>query len=497
MSRELIKSLVIIFISFILVFPARADNKSEQIDQLMQTYYEYGRFNGAILVTEHGQVIYRKGFGYANMEWNIPNTPETKFRLASISKQFTAMLILQLVAEGKLNLDDKLSEYLPYYRKDTGGKITVYNLLTHTAGIPNYTSLPAFWPAKIRDPLPADSLIVKYCSGDLEFESGTKYNYSNSGYVILGAIIEQVSGGKKYEQVLQEKIFSPLGMSNSGYDHQETILSNRAAGYSRDFFNFRNADYLDMSLPFAAGALYSTVDDMYLWDQALYTDKLLSAYYSDIMFKPYLNNYACGWGVNKIPTGVAGDSTLAVMHSGGINGFNTHIRRLVADRHLIVVLMNAPGANIDEICQKVTAILYDHPYLPPKKSAAETLARMIVESGTETADKFYQKIRTAEGDNYDFSENEFNNLGYQLLGQNKNKEAIRVFKWNMDAHPASANTYDSLAEAYMTAGDKENAIFYYNKALEMLDKDINIAPTFKEQLRTGAKKRLRQLKGEE
>jgi len=476
----------------LLTIPCPANEKSDQIDKLMQTYQNYNQFNGVILVAEHSQVIYRQGFGYANMEWNIPNTPETRFRLASISKQFTVMLIMQLVEEGKLKLDGTLSTYLRYYRKDNGEKITIYHLLTHTSGIPSYTNLRTFWPVKIRDSFQPDSLIVKYCSGDLEFEPGSKFNYNNSGYVILGSIIEHTTG-KLYEQVLREKIFDPLGMTNSGYDHNKTVLPKRATGYDKDFINFFNSDYIDMSVPFAAGGLYSTIDDMYLWDQALYTDRLLSSKYREIMFSPYLNNYAFGWGVNRVPKGVAGDSTLAITHSGGINGFNTRIIRLVEDRNLIVVLMNAPGANINEICQKIIAILYDYPYVPPKKSVAATLALVIMESGIESAEKTYQKIKTDESAIYDFNENEFNNLGYYLLQRAKYIEAIQVFKWNTDASPTSVNTYDSLAEAYLLSGDKINAIFYYTKAIEMLEQDKNITPAFRQQLREGATEKLKQL----
>ena len=156
--------------------------------------------------------------------------------------------------------------------------------------------------------------------------------------------------------------------------------------------------------------------------------------------------------------------------------------------------MNAPGSDINEICQKVTAILYDHPYLPPKRPAAESLGRIVMESGIETAENSYQNLKTKQAADYDFNENEFNNLGYYLLGLTKYKEAIAVFKWNVNDHPTSANTYDSLAEAYMTAGDKENAVFYYTMALEKLEQDTNITPAFRQQLRDGATEKLKRLK---
>jgi CubicO group peptidase (beta-lactamase class C family) len=221
---------------------------------MLSLYQKYGQFNGSALVADNGKVIYKKGFGLANMEWDIPNAPDTKFRLGSITKQFTATLILQLVEQGKIKLDGKLIDYLPEYRKDTGAKVTIHNLLSHTSGIPSYTSLPGFFQNVSRNPYTVDEFIKKYASGDLEFEPGTKFVYDNSGYFLLGAIVEKVTG-KPYEQVLKENIFDPLGMKNTGYDHWGTILNKRATGYSRSPRGFQTASYLDMSIPYAAGSL--------------------------------------------------------------------------------------------------------------------------------------------------------------------------------------------------------------------------------------------------
>ncbi len=232
-SRNYVKTLALVLLA-VLAFQVSvsAQDKATKIDQLVSRYNKYGQFNGSVLVADNGKVIYKKGFGLANMEWNIPNQPDTKFRLGSITKQFTATLILQLVEQGKVKLDGKLTDYLPDYRKDTGDKVTIHNLLSHTSGIPSYTSLPGFMTNVSRNPYPVDDFIKKYASGDLEFEPGTKFVYDNSGYFLLGAIIEKVTG-KPYEQVLRENIFDPLGMKNTGYDHWGTILEKRATGYTR------------------------------------------------------------------------------------------------------------------------------------------------------------------------------------------------------------------------------------------------------------------------
>jgi CubicO group peptidase (beta-lactamase class C family) len=189
----------------------------------------------------------------ANLEWQIPNDLQTKFEIGSMTKQFTAVLVLQFVNEGRIQLEGRISDYLPYYRKDTGSRVTVSELLSHTSGIPNFLSSPEFLegPAS-RTSYTVRDFVAGYCSGDQRFEPGTKFEYSNSGYFLLGAILEQVSG-KTYEQLLQEQIFSPLGMKNSGYAHSETVLPHRAAGYERSQAGLGNARFYDMPIPFAAG----------------------------------------------------------------------------------------------------------------------------------------------------------------------------------------------------------------------------------------------------
>src|SRR6185503_7383232 len=229
---------------------ALAQDHAAKIQELLALAHKYRQFNGSALVAENGKVTYKGAFGMANMEWNIPNTPETRFRLGSITKQFTATLILQLVEQGKIKLDGKLSDYLPDYRKDIGDKVTIHHLLTHTSGIPSYTGLPGFFDNVSRNPYKVTDFVKKYASGDLEFEPGSTFRYNNSGYFLLGAIIEKVTG-KSYEQALKENVLDPIGMNNTGYDHHDTILLKRAAGYVKTADGYDNAPYLDMSIPYA------------------------------------------------------------------------------------------------------------------------------------------------------------------------------------------------------------------------------------------------------
>jgi CubicO group peptidase (beta-lactamase class C family) len=457
---------------FVFQFYAFPQTKVETIDSLIQAYNDIGQFNGTALVAVEGKVIFKKGYGLANREWNIPNKPDTKFRLGSITKQFTSMLILQLVEQGKIDLQGKLSDYLPYYRKDTGSQVTVHHLLTHSSGIPSYTGLPNFFEEVSRDPYSVKDCVEKFCSGDLEFEPGSKFLYNNSGYFILGAIIEELTG-KTYEEVLKEKILDPLGMKDTGYDHHSTILPKRATGYDNVFDGYENSPYLDMSLPYAAGSLYSTVEDLYLWDQALYTDKLLSKDLKELLFKKHIGNYGYGWAVAQKKLSDSKEKLNIVAHGGGINGFNTTIERHVDKKNLIVLLNNTPGANLGQMSVAITKIIFDKPYSLPKKSIANVMYETMKEKDFQAAVKQYETLKKNNSDEYIFSARELNNLGYFLLRKKKMQEAIEIFKFNIKIYPKYANGYDSLAEAYLEAGKINEAIKNYAKAIEMDLSNLN------------------------
>ena len=451
---------------------APAQDTAAKIQEVLTLAHKYQQFNGSALVATNGKVIYKGGFGMANMEWNIPNTPDTKFRLGSITKQFTSMVTLQLVEQGKLKLDGKVSDYLPEYRKDVGGKVTIHHLLTHTSGIPSYTSQPGFFENVSRNPYKVDEFVKKYASGDLEFEPGSKFSYNNSGYFLLGAIIERITG-KPYEQVLKENIFEPLGMKNTGYDHHDTIMAKRATGYSKTADGFRNAPYLDMSIPYAAGSLYSTVEDLFLWDQSLYTDKLLSAQSKELMYKPFLEDYAYGWAVRNASFKQSDQPVQLIEHGGGINGFTTIIRRFPKEKNLVVLLDNTGTGYLDRLSESISRILYNQPYEQPKMSAVSVLEDTIRAKGIEAGIAQYRELKAKQSATYDFSEGELNQLGYRLLRSGKAKESIEIFKLNVEAYPQGFNTYDSLAEAYASVNERDLAIQNYKKSVELNPKNVN------------------------
>jgi CubicO group peptidase (beta-lactamase class C family) len=469
-------ALVAVLVFLLLSSLGTAQDKADRIDGLMKLYADYGQFNGTVLVAENGKIIYKKGFGLADMEWNIPNKPDIKFRLGSITKQFTSMLVLQLVEEGKLSLEGKLSEYLPYYREDTGKKVTIHHLLTHTSGIPSYTNLPNFEREISRNPYAVEEFVKKFCSGNLEFEPGAKFSYNNSGYFLLGAVIEKITG-KTYEKVLEERIFKPLEMKSSGYDHYAAIMPGRAAGYEQSLDGYSNSPYLDMSLPYAAGSLYSTVEDLYIWDQALYTDRLLSAKMKELLFQPHVQTpggaYGYGWAVGKKKLPQSKREVSFVAHGGGINGFSSLIERYVDDKHLIVLLNNTGGTNLGEMSTSISRILYGEPYDPPKKSIARTLYKAMREKSLEAAISQYRELKKASPQGFDFRPAELNQLGYALLQAERIDDAIKIFLLNVEAYPEYANGYDSLAEAYAAKGEKGLAIKNYAKSLELDPNNAN------------------------
>jgi CubicO group peptidase (beta-lactamase class C family) len=351
-------SIIAVVLLFLLgVTSGFAQDIKPQVDELINAYMKMDKFTGSILIAKDGKILVSKGYGMANRELDVINTPQTKFRLGSVTKQFTALAIMQLQERGLLNVNDPIKKYIPDY--PSGDKITIHHLLTHTSGIPNLTDFPDFTETMMI-PSPVEKTIERFKNKPLEFEPGEKFSYSNSGYVLLGYLIEKISG-KSYESFLNENIFQPLNMTNTGYDHNSTILKNRASGYSLDKDELINAPYIDMSLPIGGGALYSTVEDLYLWDRALYTEKLVSKASLEKMFTPFKEDYGYGWTITEL------FKRKRISHSGGINGFSCNISRYVNDDACIIVLSNFEYAPVGQIGKDLAAIVFGEKYELPKE----------------------------------------------------------------------------------------------------------------------------------
>lgn len=453
-----------------------AQTKAQKVNRLLSLYSSAGQFNGAALVSENGKIVFRGSFGNANLEWGVPNTPDTKFRIGSITKSFTAILALQLVEQGKLKLDGKITHYLPDFSPRNGDRITINQLLTHTSGLPDYNNVPEFFRL-VQSGLLSDADILKRISEyDLLFEPGTKFNYSNDGYRVLGAIIERVTV-KSYEQVLRENILDPIGMKNSGYASRNLVVSKRAYGYQKSLTGIENAPYYEAS---PASGMYSTVDDLYLWGQVLEGNRVLSPGSNSLIWSvsPYGNAY--GWLISKLPTG-PGDNNIKIMSEGAVFGFFARFVIVRRDNYKIILLTNVRGGTnyLPEIEEGITNILDGKPYRSPKPSIAEFLLSIIQRQGVEQAVREYHVLKSARFEAYNFGVNELNNLGYLLIRSRKISEAIAIFKLNTEAYPQSSNAFDSLGEAYMLSGDRERAILSYQRAAELNPQNSNAVEMLK------------------
>jgi CubicO group peptidase (beta-lactamase class C family) len=314
-----------------------------------------------VLVVQDGRPVLRKGYGLAEVELSVPIRPDMVFRVGSVTKQFTAACILRLVEEGRLALSDDLTKYLPDY--PTGGRrVTIEQLLTHTSGIKNYTEIPARYPSRLREDWTLTQLIDFFKNAPFDFEPGTRWHYDNSGYVLLGAILEKVTG-KAYADLVSDWIFTPLGMKDTRYGSEAPIIPGRVAGYQRTPGGTVNAYYLSMTQAFSAGGLVSTVDDLAKWQTALDSGAILSPESRRRMWTPVTlpdgtkTRYGFGWGIWSY------EGHAVVEHGGRINGFATASMRMPDDHVYVAVLSNCLGcAETRALGLRAASILIGKPF---------------------------------------------------------------------------------------------------------------------------------------
>lgn len=363
---------ILLFVSSNILAQSVAPNQTTaaKIDEYMNAAVKVNNFSGSILIARDGQTVISKGYGMANYELDVPNAPQTVFRLGSITKSFTATGVMMLQERGKLNVNDSICKYLNDC-PTAWQPVTIRHLLTHTSGIPSYTELPDYNKMMML-PVTHAEMIGRFRDKPLEFAPGEKADYNNSGFYLAGVIIERVSG-KTYEEFLQENIFTPLGMTNTGYDSHRRIIKNRAAGYAMPGGTRINSPYIDLTVPFAAGALVSTVEDLFKFDQALYGEKLLTRKSLDEMFTPFKNNYGYGWD-NLMELG------RRKIEKGGIsNGFTANLSRFTDDRVTIIALGNNTNSHVRAATLDLAAIVFGAPYKIPQERRAIKVDRKTLE----------------------------------------------------------------------------------------------------------------------
>jgi len=334
------------------------------MDQVVRAAADEGAFSGSVLVARGGQVLLDQGYGLANREWDVANDGDTRFRLASVSKQFTAVAALLLSERGRLDLDAPIHAYLPD-APAAWDAVTTRLLLTHGSGIPDFTRDADYDALKVRPTTPAE-LIARLRDRPLAFRPGEKWAYSNSGYVVATAVIEAASG-ERYADFVQANLFAPLGMTASGYDSHAAIVPHRAAGYVPTGEGVANADYVDISVPQGAGGLYSTTRDLLKWEEGLFGGRLLKPESLAALTTPYRDGYALGLVVRTE------DGDAVVSHSGGIEGFNTYLGRDLGAGLTVVVLGNLNGAAPEKLGRDLMTLARGGTVTLPRERRAFTL----------------------------------------------------------------------------------------------------------------------------
>ena len=358
------KNIILILVLFV-QHSCFAQNEAAGIDTLLNVYNRLSQFNGSALVAKNGTILLNKGYGYRNAETGELNDEHSIFQLGSVTKQFTSAVILKLQSGNKLSVADKLSKYFPDYPK--GDSITIKELLTHTSGIYNYTNDENFMKNEITKPKNREQMMALFENKPLDFSPGTAWSYSNSGYSLLGYIIEKVAK-TSYEKAIQDYIFSPLKMTHSGFDFTDLKSPEKTIGYFvLNAHDTMKAPIVDSTISFSAGAIYSTTGDLYRWSQALENNSILSASQQNEAYTPVKNNYGYGWGIDSI------DGKRRLSHNGGIPGYITTISRVPADDVTIILLSNTSDQTIGKISNSIYAILYHQKYELPKERKAVSL----------------------------------------------------------------------------------------------------------------------------
>src|SRR5437764_6860860 len=403
-SATIISILIVIALSMSCV--CFAQEPVSRMEQVIQSYVDGKKFMGTVLVAQNGKILLDKGYGSANLEWNIPDSPSTKFRIGSMTKQFTAAAILLLEERGKLKTDDLIKKYMPD-APAAWDKITIFNLLTHTSGIPSFTSFPDYRSTEVTQTTP-EKLVERFRDKPLDFQPGEKWDYSNSGYVLLGYLLEKISG-QTYKEFIQENIFKPLGMNDSGYDSNSAIIPHRASGYTPTPNGPVNAGYIDMSIPFSAGALYSTTADLWRWEQGLFGGKVLTTASLKKMTTPFKNDYAYGLAVRTA------HGYTVIEHGGGIEGFNTQLAYDPDRKLAVIVLGNLNGGAPGEIAGELMSLLHGERVVLPSERKEMTVSTDVLRQyvGTYQLAPTFSIVITLEGN--------------RLMSQATNQPALPLF----------------------------------------------------------------------
>ncbi len=444
----------------------------KEFDKLLSENYSVSKPGATALVYKDGKTLYRKAIGMANIELQVPMKPENVFEIGSITKQFTAVSILMLVEQDKLKLDDEITKFIPDYPTH-GKRITVQHLLNHTSGIKSYTSIPSFMDVARKDMKPLE-LVDFFKNEPMDFDPGEKWLYNNSGYVLLGYIIEKVSG-QSYPNFIEEHIFKKLGMKNSYYGSESQIIPDRASGYSPKDGGFQNADYLSMTLPYAAGSIMSNIDDMLLWNKAVHDNKLITKESKELAFTNSslnngdLTNYGYGWMMNEI-SGVP-----SIEHGGGIFGYVTAGIYVPSENVYVIILTNQDGVSPENAAIKMAALALGKPYLKPNAAISLTTEQLSKWIGNyEFEGDVIRTISLEDGKLYSQREgSEKLPLFAVLENQLYFEEGTSHYEFSMENGKKVTRLQDRMQKAKGMETDKKSAT-----EKEVIEIDTNMLPDY-------------------
>jgi len=502
MEKKYFITVVLSFFIFLSGLACQEYSQSLQsrIDNLVNDYVVNHQFMGSVLVADKGEVIFAKGYGLADVEQNIPNTPDTKFMIGSITKQFTAMLVTQLVEKGKLRLNDTISDFVPDFPRDIGDKITIEMLLSHTSGLPFPEGIEKYYYASQKDEY-LQEFIKQLSEEGLRFEPGEGYGYSNAGYFILGLMIEKMTG-KSYEAVLNEQILKPLGMSNTGCDQKELVLENRAYSYQKlpdRYITWSDMHSYDPGIVgFGYGSLYSTVGDLFKFSKALSTNQLLSDKYMDMYLKmrnikkrPPIPNIpekliteffgTCGNGfvgeISIIEDPDSKEKQTIYWHDGTDKLFKSNHFHFSGKEQIIIICSNCSFlCEGNEMVLKIYQLLNNKPYqhIRIKHSLTQYIAEDIaMHAGIPAAIDEYFRLKN---DTLDFIVPDEDYLIYAGRGVAERGDfdnAILIFQALLSEFPESWQAYDALGETYIMKGDTKQAIQSFKKSVELNPQNTN------------------------
>lgn len=429
--------------------------RTERAEAFLQSFHDLRLFNGAALLVDEGEILFEGAFGASDLPGDEPNTPATRFRIASLTKQFTAALILRLEEEGLLGIDDPVGRHVEDFPREHADRITLHHLLTHTSGLPSYTRIPGFMETGAALPHSPPEILALVQDAPLSFEPGTDFEYSNSGYVLLGWIAERVTG-MGYDEALRSYVLAPLELTDTGYDHERVPPEGHARGHARDLAGYRPARVIDPSVPYAAGMLYSTVGDLSRWAQALFlggsadttaaelaggvdaalagdamtaeepgAEPVAGRLFRDSatlarMTTPAHASYAYGLVVRSHDVG-DGRAVPVIEHSGGIFGFSSFLR-VFPDHDRLIVLLDNTSSDLAPIVAGLTHILWGLDAAHPKPSIAERLLPIVESGGVEAAMSRFENWRRTRPEEYDYSPDQILMLAGHFRARDEGEE---------------------------------------------------------------------------